>query len=63
MDKLWTALLAASPVLSFLLWVAWWLITDSLNERRRARTAAQLARAYDGHPDEQDDEHGQAPAA
>jgi HAMP domain-containing protein len=63
MDKLWTALLAASPFLGFLLWVVWWLITDSLNERRRARAAAQLARVHDSRPDEQDDEHGQTPAA
>jgi len=63
MDKLWTVLLATSPFWSFLLWAAWWLIADKLSERRRARTAANDARARYGRRDEQDGEHGQTQAA
>lgn len=63
MDELWTVLLATSPFLSFLLCAAWWLIADRLRDRRRARTAANDARAHSGHRDEQDEEHGQAQTA
>jgi threonine/homoserine/homoserine lactone efflux protein len=43
MSKLFTCLLAASPFLAYLAWAAWWLITDALQDRKQARTAAQEA--------------------
>ena len=40
MQKLCVWLLTASPFLAFYVWAGWWLITDALRERRRARAAA-----------------------
>jgi hypothetical protein len=39
MDKLSVFLLVASPFLGFFGWAIWWLVTDSMSERRRARSA------------------------
>ena len=39
MDKLSVFLFVASPFLGFFGWAIWWLVTDSLRERRLARTA------------------------
>lgn len=41
MSKLLAWLLAAWPFLAYLAWTAWWLISDALQDRRQARTAAQ----------------------
>lgn len=62
MDKVWVVLLAGSPFWAFLLWTAWWLVSDALGERRRARAAARLTERYGDRRDERD-EHGQASAA
>jgi hypothetical protein len=43
MPKVVEAVLASSPVLAFLLWAAWWLTLDALDQRRRARAAAAQA--------------------
>lgn len=56
MGKFWVVLLAGLPVWVFLAWAAWWLISDALDERRRARAAARYARLYGGQ--EQDHERG-----
>lgn len=62
MEKVWVVLLAGSPLWAFLLWTAWWLVSDALRERRRARAAARFAKQYERGPDEQGG-HGQASAA
>lgn len=39
MDKLSVFLIVVSPFTGFFGWAIWWLVTDSLSERRRARAA------------------------
>jgi hypothetical protein len=39
-------LLAGSPFWAFLLWAAWWLVSDARRELRRTRAAARLAKQY-----------------
>jgi hypothetical protein len=41
MHKWCVVLLAMSPYLAFFAWFVWWLITDAVRERRRARHAVQ----------------------
>lgn len=71
MNDVLVALAASSPFLAFLLWAAWWFITDTIRERRQARIAAHMATRYrdQPQPDQDDarnhnqDRRGQAPAA
>lgn len=62
MDKLLPVLLAGSPFRCFVLWAAWWLISDALRERRRARAAVRLAGQDESRPGERGG-HGQASVA
>jgi hypothetical protein len=62
MDKVWVVLLASAPFSTFLVWVVWWLVSDALKERRRARAAVQLAERY-GHNRDDRVNRGHASAA
>lgn len=64
MDKLGVFLLVISPFLGFFGWAIWWLVTDSLRERRRARAAGRaVERGHDGETHDERNPYGQASAA
>jgi hypothetical protein len=63
MDKVSVFLLVVSPYLAFFGWAIWWLVTDGLCERRRARAAGCAVEPAQGCASSQERSHGEQASA